>query len=56
MNEFFRIQEFTDNPKRIVHNVVPQVSFIGLRKEDGYTERRVKYLICLNEPQGKIKK
>ena len=56
MNEFFRIQEFTDNPKRVVRNTVPQASIGNLRKEDGYTERRVKYLICLNEPQGKIKK
>ena len=31
MNEFFRIQEFIDTPKRVVYNIVPQAS-IGLRR------------------------
>ena len=39
------LKDLQDNPKRIVRNGV----------EDGSTERRVKYLTCLIEPQGKIK-
>ena len=39
------LQDLQRNPKRIVRNGV----------EDGSTERRVKYLTHLTEPQGKIK-